>query len=440
MKVKLIFSLLVLISAFAHAQTDTPGWNYPSDPDLRSKTDEKIVLYTDNMKLGNMRVSANHLSWLLQNTPDLNESIYINGAKIYEALVDEAAAEAAIPLQDSALMMYDLRITHFGDEANVLNRKGYVAYKYLKDRKDRYPDLFALLAKVVEINGNDTYDNNLIAYMDAARRHKLTGGDLSDEQVFEIYSQISDILDYKLKTDPGNSARIEKISENVDKILTATVDVNCQFVEEKLAPKMRANPDDLKTAKLVFKLLLTGKCSDSPAFIESAEIIHASERTFGLASVIAKKYSGQKDYEKAEKYYNEALSLTEENTKKAEVYLDLAKMYAVRGMKSSARTQAQKAAQTDPSSKAEAYTLIGNLYMGSYEECKKGVSRVEDRGVFLAAYDAYQAAGDSRGMASAQAQFPAIDEIFSENKKEGDSMSVGCWINTTTTIRRRPAN
>lgn len=439
MKVKLILSLLVLISAFAHAQTDPPGWNYPTDPDLRSKTDEKIVLYTDNMKLGNMRIAANHLTWLLANTPNLNESLYINGAKIYEALVDEASGEEAIPLQDSALMMYDLRIQYFQDEANVLNRKGYVAYKFLKDRRDMYPQLFAMLAKVVEVNGNESFDNNLIAYMDATRRHKLTGGDVSDEQVFEIYSQITEIIDYK-RANGGNGDRLDKIADNVDKILTATVDVTCEFIEDKLAPKMRENPDDTKMAKLVFKLLLTGKCSDSPAFLESAQIVHKSERTFGLATVIAKKHSGNKDYDKAEEYYNEALSLTEENTKKAEVYLDLAKMYAVRGMKTSARAQAQKATQTDPSTRSDAYTLIGNLYMGSYEECKKGVSRVEDRGVFLAAYEAYKTAGNTSGMASAEAQFPAIDEIFSENKKEGDAMTVGCWINQSVVIRRRPAN
>ena len=80
MKVKLIFSLLVLLSGLAHAQSDPPGWNYPTDPDMRATTDEKIVLYTDNMKLGNMRIAADHLGWLLSNTPDLNKSIYINGA------------------------------------------------------------------------------------------------------------------------------------------------------------------------------------------------------------------------------------------------------------------------------------------------------------------------------------------------------------------------
>lgn len=439
MKVKLIFSLLALLSTIAFAQAqDRPGWKYPEDPDLRAKTDEKIVLYTDNMKLGNMRVSANHLSWLLQNTPDLNESIYINGAKIYEALVEEASEdEARFVLEDSALSMYDLRIQYFGKEANVLNRKGIVAYKYLKGRKDKYGELYDMLGKTIDVNGNDSYDNNLLAYLDAARRHKLTGGDVSDDTFFEVYSKVTDILDYK-RNNGGKPERLDKIAANLDKILSATIEVTCEFVEQNLAPRMVANPEDLKFTKLVFKLLLTAKCSDSEFFLQSAEIIHNNEKTYGLAIVLAKKYSAAKDYDNAEKFYAEALELTEENVKKAEVYMDMAKMAAARGQKSTSRSNALKAVEVDPSVKGSAYSLIGNLYMASYDQCKQGVSRVADRACFLAAYDAYAKAGDSKGMASAKAQFPAIDIIFSENKKEGDSISVGCWIGGTTTIRRRP--
>ena len=56
------------------------------------------------------------------------------------------------------------------------------------------------------------------------------------------------------------------------------------------------------------------------------------------------------------------------------------------------------------------------------------------------AYEMYQKAGDSQRMASAKAQFPSIEEIFNENMKEGESLTVGCWINETVKLERRPAN
>jgi len=431
MKTRLLLGLSLLMCASAFAQ---PGWNWPED---RAKAEEKNVLYTDNMKAGNFRIAATHLSWLLSNAPDLNVSLYINGAKIFEGLADaEKDNSLKYNYVDSAMTMYDLRIQYFGDEAGVLNRKAYKAYKYQKDRKDKYDELFQLFKKTFELNGKNVYDNNLVAYMDVVRRHKLTGGTISDEEVIDIYGVVSDQIDYKVSLGK-NVDRLERYRENVDKLLTATVTVDCAFVEKNLVPKMRENPEDLKMSKKVFQLLLTGKCSSSPAFVESAKLVHSQEPAYGLAIVIAKKCSGEKDYECAEQYFEEALNLTDDNTKKADIYYDQAKMNAGRGLKSKARSLALQAVSTDPT-KTEAYSFVGSLYMTSYDDCKKGKSRLEDRAVFLAAYEMFRRAGDSRGMASAKQQFPSIEDIFEQNKKEGESFTVSCWFTETVTIQRRP--
>jgi len=77
--------------------------------------------------------------------------------------------------------------------------------------------------------------------------------------------------------------------------------------------------------------------------------------------------------------------------------------------------------------------------MASYEDCKGGVSRVQDRAVFLAAYEMYKKAGNSKMMQLAKAQFPSMEEIFELSLKEGETLRVGCWINETVTIQRRPS-
>jgi hypothetical protein len=41
-------------------------------------------------------------------------------------------------------------------------------------------------------------------------------------------------------------------------------------------------------------------------------------------------------------------------------------------------------------------------------------------------------------MNNAKSQFPSAEELFNENKKEGDSMTVGCWINESVTLQKRP--
>ena len=439
MKKTWIFSLLFCMSAMlilaespALAQA---GWNWPED---KATAEEKNALYTDLLKQDNYEAALPHLQWLLTNAPDLNVSLYINGAKIYEGLAEaESDPAKTVEYQEEALAMYDKRIKYFNDESDVLNRKAYTAYKYYKDNKAKYPELVELFAKVFQLNGVNTMDNNLLAFMDVVRRHKLSGGDISDEQVLDYYTKIMDVIDLK-KAKGTNIDRLEKYAENIDKLLTATVTVDCAFVENNLGPKLKANPSDLQMAKKVFQLLLTGKCSDSPLFIESAKIVNEHEPSYGVAKIIAVKSAAEGNNEVAFQYYDQAIELADDQQKKAEIYLDMAKINATQGQKSTARANARKALSFDPSM-SDAYNLIGNLYFGSFEECRGGESKVKDRAVYIAAYEMYKKAGNTQAMENARGQFPSIGEIFEEGMQEGQSVTVGCWIQENVSLQRRPS-
>ena len=97
---------------------------------------------------------------------------------------------------------------------------------------------------------------------------------------------------------------------------------------------------------------------------------------------------------------------------------------------------AYEALSAKPGSK-EAYNLIGNLYFTSFDDCKGEQSQVQDRAIFIAAYDMYKKAGNSAQMAASKEQFPSIEDIFNEGKEEGDQVTIGCWINTTVNLQRR---
>lgn len=426
-------SLLIILISVGFVAAAQPGWNWPED---KATAEEKNVLYSDNMKMENYAGAVEPLEWLLQNAPDLNKSIYINGAKIYEALADaEKDANKKVQFAEKALSMYDQRIKYFGEEAEVLNRKAYNAYRFYRDTQSKYPELKALFDKAFEMNGAEIFDNNLVAYMDVVRRFKLSGGKMTDEEVIDKYSYISDIVSEKAAKG-GNEKRYATITDNLDKLLTATVTVDCNFVESTLGPKMRAS-SDIKMAKKVVTLMLTGKCTDSPLFVEAAKIVHTAEPNFGMAKVIAIKAGADGDVSTAEKYYNEALDLTDENGKKAEIYYNMAQLYAANGQKVAARNNARKALASDPSMNT-AYTLIGDLYMNSFNECKEGKSAVSDRAIFIAAYNMYVRGGDSQRIANAKSQFPSMEEMFNENLSEGQSITVGCWINESVSLQRRP--
>jgi len=437
---KLFPVCIVMVLLSSSALLGQAGWNWGEDA---ATAKEKNAIYTDMMKNENYQGAIQPLEWLLANTPDLNASIYINGTKIYDELQEkETDAAKKKEYQDRVLALYDERVKYFNDEADVMNRKAFQAYKYLKDDKARYQELYDLFEKTFELNGDDVMVNNLVAYMDVIRRYRAAGGSLTDDQVLEKYGRTMAILDKNVADyeKAGKSTEsLEKNRDFINRMLTGMVTMDCAFIEEKIGPALEADPTDLALAKRIIALSLTYNCSKSPIFLTAAQTVQAQEPTYSVAKIIAIKYDAAKDYDEANKYYAEALELAETNEQKAEIHYGLANHYRARGMKSNSRASALAAVSADPSMK-EAYKVIGDLYMMSYDDCRQGVSKVDDRAVFLAAYDMYAKAGDRRSMANAEKQFPSMEEIFELSLKEGQEIKLGCWINTTVTLKRRPAD
>lgn len=428
-KVFLIGLLGLLFFGTANAQ-----WNWPDD---KAKAEEKNALYTDNFKQGNYRAAANHLSWLLQNVPNLNKSIYIHGVRIYNGLASEASDKAQKTVfKDSVLLLYDLRIKYFGEEGKVLNRKAYDAYKYYVGDKSRYEELFVLFKSTFELNGNNVMDLNLLPYMDIIRRYKVSGGNISDEEILKIYEEIVQITNYKIDVVKKNVDKLKFVLDKVNELLVQTIDVDCEFVKNTLGPKLKAEPENLKLAKNILRLSFAGKCIDLAVFLEAAIVVQKSEPEFALAKLIGQTSASKKDFETAIKYLEESVELTDDYTKKGDSYYSLAVIQSNLNKNVSARDYARKAVAADPTKK-NSYKLIGNLYYNSYDDCKKGQNPIHDKAVYIAAYDMFKRAGDSAGMSRARAQFPTMEEIFTWDLQVGDSYKVGCWINQTVSIQKR---
>ena len=422
----LVLGITFFLSSAAMAQN---GWNWPED---KATAQEKNALYTDAMKIKNYQEAEKHLSWLLENAPDLNTSIYINGQKIYDGLAEgENDPAKKTAYQERALEMYDLRIKYFNKEANVLNRKASTAYKYYRNNPEKYEELLELFEKALELNGKNFYDGNNIAYMDIIRRYEKGDGDLSDEDILERYDKITEVLSQK------QGENIESMQSKIDEMLLELINVDCDYVENALGDKLKAEPENIKLAKRILQLSLSGKCSDSDVFMLAAKTVFEAEPDHGLAKVIALKCKGNGDNQCAEDYLTRALELTDDNTEKGEVYLILGAMQASKGAKSMARNYFRQAAAASSSVASKAYTSIGNLYWDSFNDCKQGKSKVDDRACYLAAYEMYKKAGNSSGMERAQQQFPSKEEVFLEGKSVGSTHSVGCWIGENVVIQTR---
>lgn len=428
--------VLVALAGVQTAMAQCKDWKWPED---KAKAEECNVLYTDAVKNGHYKQAIVPHQWLLTNAPNLNTSIYIQGAEIYDKLADQEkdAAKKQVYI-DSLMLIYDMRIQNCGEEVSVMNRKALSFYKFNLN-SPKANEVLALMDKVFEISGNNVSDGLLIPYMQTIKINALKLKALNEEQILQRYDVVSAVIDAKIKKAQSEGKPVDKLKktkDDVDAILITMVKVDCDFVRKNLAPKFKQNPSDIVLAKKIFGFMLQGKCTDDPLWLEAGEAIHVVEKDFGLAKNLGVRYLTADNFEKAEYYLGEALGLAQNNTDKAEILVLQGGIAARKERKSEARELYRQAAAADPSNKA-AYEKIGDLYYQSFNDCSKRENQADDRAVYLLAYDYYAKAGDSQKMGMAKASFPSKEDIFLVNYTAGQSVRVGCWIGESTTIRTR---
>lgn len=431
-----LFFCVVVIFVNATLAQNGDGWDWGDNP---QKAKEQYTLLGDDIKAKNFTAAKVPLIWLLAGTPKLNKALYMRGADVYEALVTVEKEEGKKKVyQDSALLMYDLRVKYFQDEANVLNRKGYKALTYWQNRPEKQQELFNLYQKIVDLNGNSTFSQNIQNFMYLVSLQKKANKELTDDKVLDIYDKLSGIVK---ANEAKDAATWSKVQEYLDERLKEMVKIDCEFVKTKLGPKLKANPEDFELATEIYAFMIQGGCFTEDLFFDAALKLVSKEPTFQRYKTIALAYKKKGEDGNFDKFMNKAFELGGTPSEKAEFILSQAQEEA-KFNKVAARATALKAASIDPSKASAAYSLIGYLYMNSGGECvtaDKNLAPVYNKVAYLAAYEMFQKAGDGAGMAKAAQYFPSTEDVFTIGmmEKVGSQISVGCWIGGTATLRKK---
>ncbi|MEM9834420.1 MAG: tetratricopeptide repeat protein [Bacteroidota bacterium] len=403
-------------------------------PEDTAQAQRNWALFTDNVRAQNHSEALVPFQWLVEQAPDLTPTLYIQGEKLFKGLVAETDNPVQrVEYQQRQLDLYDQRIRYFSDAAKVMNRKAHAAYQYYRDQPEKYADLLEIFEQAFQVCQDQFSSVNLVAYLDVVRRYRQANDtEPSDEEVLRLYDQFSQLLQQK------NGPDAKEKQELLDKLLISTITLDCTTIQEKFGGPFFQDTTRVDQAKKVIALALAYQCSDAPFFMTALRVVFQYDPSVGTAKTIAKLYEARDNPQNAEKYWQQAIDLAEENEEKADLWYSLAQHYQRNNRKLQAREAAQKSIQLGASRKT-AYKLIGDLYFSSFDDCKGGKSIVQDRAVYWAAYEMYQRAGRSDLMQQVEQQFPTMEQIFQEDLKKGETMQVGCWINEEVIVRRRPS-
>lgn len=436
---------LIILAMVALYSSASAQFFWPEDPQQRSEAQTLWTLFDDNYRQGNYDGAKPHLEKLLEKYPKLSTSLYINGIKIWDETFDNSKDEATqAKAAEKVMKLYDMRFANFdNEEKDVIDRKAIDAFKYYYKDAEKTQMLLDVFDRAYELKGVNAYYPLGRYYMQlAVLAFARSNVQISKERILEIYEQCTQHIDHEIaEAKAGNKStkRLETIKEFIDEKLGDMGIIDCDFIVNKLVPEFEQNPNDAELANKIFVFAYDGGCTDADWFVKAAEAHFANTPQYGVGYLLGVKFGAEKEYMKSKEYFMKAAELTEDNTDKGKALKQVAATERIEGNYAEAKKYALEAAEIDPTLKGEMYELIGDMVMAS-TQCDKKVSQVDDRARYIAAYDYYAVAGNNTKMAQAKAQFPTISDIFTENKKEGDSMTVGCWINKTVKLQRRPEN
>lgn len=438
----LVMTMVPFGSAWAQVEEDAEenatatGPKYGSDS-LTCVTN--LSLYREFYKQNNFIDAYPHWKWAFNNCPISSKNLYLHGAKMISAKIDETTdTSMREKLVDTLMMLYDQRIKYFNQEGYVLGRKGIDFYTYCPEKTEQ---LYQIFKKSIEISGNKSeaavleyYFSTLIGMVSLDKMEKVA--------IIDAYDQLSEIIDYNIKDKadkPKPLARWESTKANIESAFEPFA--TCPELVSIYQKKFEANPEDIELLKKVTNVLDRKGCTSTDLFFQTTEKLHSLEPSAQSAYLMGSLYIGKENMTKAANYLSQAAQLYEEPENKVRALNLLANIQFNQRNYTQARATAQKILQINPNY-GKAYILIGDLYANSAANCTD--DDMSGKTVFWAAVDKYIKARSVDSSVESEANqkigqysphFPAKEDLFFRDMVEGASYTVGCWINESTTIR-----
>lgn len=401
-----------------------------------------LSLYQSDYKAKNYESALPNWRHVWNNCPKASVNLGVpHGTTIYKYMIaKELNPTKQAALVDTLMMIYrrtiELRPTKKG-EFTIQMAQDMV--KYTEDNPDKTAVL-KLLSDCIFNQKDDAPAIIYASYMNILLKQNVEGS-LSDEDLLETYTLVSDKLNAAIKT--SQNEELAKVRDLIDDNFAKSTAASCENMIKIYSLKFDENKEDSEFLRKLTNMLNKKECTDSELFEKASEQLYALNPSADAAYNMARMFLKKDDIAKAIEYYQDAIKSETDPISKANYLYQLGGiMLSKRSSYSEAKRLAQQAISLRPDWGAP-YALLANTYAGGP---KVGENAFENAYVYWVVVDKllkakavdpeYAARANVNTLIAQYSQhFPKKEEAFFYNITEGTTVTVGGWIGETTKVR-----
>lgn len=473
---KLFLAFIALVAMTANAQNGVSNPYRFGQGEDSTRCIQSISIMNTNVKNKDYKVAYDAWKVLFDEFPVARVDTYTNGIKILNDFIakeaDPAKKEEYI---DMLMAVYDQQIKYLGQlqeitktklsEGQILGRKAIDLLKYRKDTP--VEEIYNMLAKSVAIEqGQSEYvvTELFMKYSGLKYKNDQSHGEQIIEDYLNASVYIVDVLDkyhdniekclqkYAEEGDPKDSINAGKYSKMIDasRVAKSNIDAyfinsgaaSCEDLDRIYAPLIEENKGNIEYLNKVITVMAMLRCTNQDAYLAASEYAFEIDPnpTSKAAMGCGYRYFKKGEIEKAMEYFDRAIELEASVTNKSELCYKVADIYYNLNKYGKARSYAQKALALN-SKYGAPHIVIAQCYAATsnwsddntlnnctYYLCIDRLERAKsvdpsvkrDADKLIAAYKKYT---------------PSNEELFMKGYKVGEKVTIGGWINETTTIR-----
>ncbi|MCD8184330.1 MAG: tetratricopeptide repeat protein [Bacteroides sp.] len=390
---------------------------------------------------------------VLKDCPTLRYYTFTDAQKILVGFLSQIQDKNSADYKkyfDELMDVYDLRMKYIPefvskgmkDVPSVADALGAKAVDYLQYAPNPNVDqAYQWLKESVDAEKAGSKGAVLHYFLDASMQKVKADNNFTD-QFFQDYINASKYADDAIAAENNEKkkAALQVIKDNLVAMFINSGVADCASLQNIYGPKVEENKTDSAFLKKTITILKMMKCTDSNVYFAAADYMYKINPTADAAVGVAMMYYKKDDFDNAVKYFDEALNMETDNSKKAEMaYATATALWQAKKL-SQARMYVQKSISYNENY-GEPYLLLAQMYGSNpnwsdepaLNRCTYFV--VIDKLQRAKAVDPSVTDRANELIKTYTAHTPQAKDLFMLGYKAGDRITIGGWIGESTTIR-----